>query len=83
MWPYPKMPTVRGQVPCPGVLRGPIALLHRGIGFTQQVHQGQKHAEGVFSHCVPVAFGAVEDLGSPGKGGCQIDVFKTRLQSGR
>ena len=57
------MPTVRWcKFGSPVSFAVPLTLLDRSIGFTQQVHQGQKHAEGVLSHCVPVAFGAVEDL---------------------
>ena len=84
MWPYPKMPTVRwSKFGSPVSFAVPLTLLDRSIGFTQQVHQGQKHAEGVLTHCVTVAFGAVEDLDPARKGGCKIDVFKTRAQSGR
>ena len=68
MWPYPKMPTVRGcKFHAPVSFAVPLPCLHRGIGLTQEVHQGQEHAEGVFSHSVTVAFGAVEDLDAPAK----------------
>jgi hypothetical protein len=55
-----------GEFPSSVAFPIPPAGLNGGMSWFESVHQGQKHAQGVFSYCISIALGRIDQMNVTG-----------------